>query len=54
MYIDSTNIYFKVNAHNSKFAYNCDPSEKYYNCENFFSHTPLLRKVKQYLGKRTK
>lgn len=54
MYIDSTNIYFNVNAHDSRFSYHCDPSEKYYNCENFFSHTSLRQKVKKFFGKKFK
>ena len=52
MYIDSTNIYFNVHAHDSKFSANCDPSEKYYNCENFFSRTPLRQKIKNLLRRK--
>jgi len=54
MYIDSTNIYFNVNAHNSKFSFNCDASEKYYNCEKLYFHTSLKQKIKTFFGKRFK
>lgn len=52
MYINSTNLPLFLPDYNTNVSYNWISSEKYYNCDNFFSDMTMPHKKRKMLWKK--